>query len=129
MRSAVTVVTIALAACLTGCCAFAPCHTGTRAYGAVSALPSGEPVPGATLSLYGTNFASSSSGCFKVSLSSALPFAFSASAPGYKRAEALAEPGFFKVAVVLAPAASDAISTIAWSKVSEAEFNSAPSCT
>lgn len=125
MRSIVLVMVVALA----GCSAFVPFYHSTWMYGTVTASPSGAPLGGVVLSMYGKKFTTSSSGCFKVSVTPAIPFALSASAEGYKAVRVPVEGGHFKVTVHLAPASSNNVSYVTSSEVSEAEFNRAASCT
>ncbi len=128
MRSVTSSVTILLSAFLAGCCAFVPCHPGTWVFGTVSVAQSSSPVSGATISLFNSKLVSSSSGCFKVHLSSAYPLTFSVSAPGYKRVEVPAKFGFYKLAVALAPEQSSESSSVEWHETSESEFHNASPC-
>lgn len=115
------------AALLSGCCAFVPCHPGTWLVGTVQTLDE-RPIANATVTLYGKSETVNSSGCFNMHLADAMPFTFTVSAEGYKKAETKAMAGFYKVRAKLAPSESPLTSQVEWLPISEADYRSTKPC-
>jgi hypothetical protein len=125
MRPVLWFASASFTASLAGCCAFVPCHPGTSVLGTVLEAQSHAPIPGATVGLFGSKLASSSTGCFKLHLASALPLTLTASAPGYKSVEVPANFGSQKVTILLVPQSSSSSSSVTWQATSEAEVRNA----
>jgi hypothetical protein len=95
---------------LGGCCYFAPCHPAGRIAGDVTDALSHQPIPDATVRLYGYTTRTARSGCFALGGADALPFEFQVSAPGYRPMVIKAVSGFFAASVALVPEAGTAAS-------------------
>jgi hypothetical protein len=94
-------------------------------YGVVLSRITTEPIAGAKVSMYSSKTVSSSNGCFKLSLSSALPLTFSVTSPGFKAIEVPAQFGFYRVEVGLEPQSSSRQSNVVWHLAPEDEVLSA----
>ena len=110
-----------LAALLTGCCSFTPCHFGTKIVGSVTDV-NGEPITGAQGSLYGRKFISKAGGCISIEAPDALPFTLAFTAQGYVPIEVPAKPGFYIVRVKLAPAGSTLSGQVVSEELTEREY-------
>jgi hypothetical protein len=113
---------------LSGCCMFMPCHPGLRAYGTVRQTGTGAPLVGARISVFGSAFTTTPSGCFKFTLPDGSPFELSVTHAGDEPVTVPSRTGFFHVAVALAPEGADDASTVSWVESTERDYLAAPDC-
>ena len=107
---------------------FVPCHPATRAVGHVADL-NGNPIKGATVTLYGYEQITNTDGCFAFNVADALPFKLSAGAPEFKNVEVVSKAGFFVIYVKLAPVDSGESSEIRWKEINSHEYQNTKPCT
>ncbi len=113
---------------ISGCCTFIPCHPATRSVGYITDL-NGQPIEGATITLYGYKQITNANDCFHFNVADALPFTLSANATNFKSVEVPSKAGHYTIDVKLAPADSNDSSEISWREMSSEKYHSNKPCT
>lgn len=110
-----------------GCCMFMPCHPATRAVGHVTDLKD-QPIKGASVKLYSTEYNTNSDGCFAFDLADAFPFQLSASATGFQGVEVPSKAGFFIIEIRMSPTNSNSSSEVLWKEIDSDDYRNIKQC-